>query len=105
MLATVTVAMLMVVLAAMSAAEMMAKSVAVRGAVEGQSPERGKVEKQSPGPTSMGPSRPRNSVRNPGTGLSGGVVESPGPLARSAGPGGPAEGRPGPSDGSGRNSE
>ena len=56
----------------------------------------------------MGPSRPRNSVRNPGNGLVGRVAGSSGPLAGSvgpAGPEGPAEGRPGPSADSGRNSE
>ena len=70
---------------------------------EGQSPEKGKAKSLVPGPSS-GSSRPENSVRTPGTGLSGkvagslgllaGSVGPVGTLALSMGPAGLAEGRP-----------
>ena len=68
------------------AAELMAKSATVRGAGEGQSPEKGKAKSSGLDPSPEGPSGPENLVRTPGTGSSGKVAASLGPLAGLAGP-------------------
>ena len=95
--------------AAMSAA----KSAVIRGMAEGESS--GKAKLLSPGTSLEEPlSRPKNSERTPGTGLSGKVTGSLGPLVGSAGLvetlaasiglAWPAEGLPGPAAGSGETS-